>query len=145
MFAISDDEDDIAHQNASKNDDNEATESSDDNDEPPEVVPINRANVQEESFESQEKKNEGVSQITNPETFNNKNANIKDISKKSSDHADVSNKDYVRILRKRRHEQTFLEKLLEDEIIKERYEILQCLHYVCSNNFFGIGSNENKS
>ena len=145
MFTISDDEDDIAHQNASKNDDNEATESSDDNNEPPEVVPINRANVQDESFESQEKKNEGVSQITNPENFNNKNINIQDISKKSSDHADVSNKDYVKILRKRRHEQTFLEKLLEDEIIKERYEILQCLHYVCSNNFFGIGANENKS
>ena len=38
--------------------------------------------------------------------------------KKFSDRVDESNKEYVKNLQKRKHEQTFLEKMLKDEIIK---------------------------
>ena len=44
-----------------------------------------------------------------------------------SDRADESNKECIKILRKRMHEETLLEKLLENEIIKEFNEILQYL------------------
>lgn len=50
-----------------------------------------------------------------------------------------SKKDYSEVLKRPRRPPTLLEKLLQSEIQKERYELLQCLHFVCSNNFFGIG------
>ena len=46
------------------------------------------------------------------------------------------NEDYLRVLRKKKSQETFLEKLLENEIIRERHELLQCLHFVVTNNFF---------
>lgn len=46
------------------------------------------------------------------------------------------NNDYLKVLRGPKRDQTFLEKLLENEILKEKYEILQCINYVCSKNFF---------
>ena len=49
---------------------------------------------------------------------------------------DKFNNDYLRILRKKKGQETFLEKLLENEIVRERHELLQCLHYVVTNNFF---------
>ena len=49
---------------------------------------------------------------------------------------DKFNNEYLRILRKKKGQETFLEKLLENEIIRERHELLQCLHYVVTNNFF---------
>ena len=49
---------------------------------------------------------------------------------------DKFNNDYLRILRKKKGQETFLEKLLEKEIVREKHELLQCLHYVVTNNFF---------
>ena len=159
-FAISDEDEEMVHK--SKRDETveeEAIEDSDVDDDPPEMVPISRVIVQEVLNVSK-----GQSEtITNEAVIDNlavdkeiqsdkKKVSFQDTSStkppiKSIYKQDDLSKDYVRILRGtgRRHEQTFLEKLLEDEILKERYEVLQCLHYVCSNNFFGIGKEENKT
>ena len=51
------------------------------------------------------------------------------------------NEDYLRVLRKKKGQETFLEKLLETEIIRERYELLQCLHFVVTNGFFKEAKN----
>ncbi|XP_065356699.1 FMR1-interacting protein NUFIP1 [Calliphora vicina] len=40
-----------------------------------------------------------------------------------------------------RKQNTMLEKLLETDIRHERNVLLQCIRYVCENNFFGIGQN----
>lgn len=40
------------------------------------------------------------------------------------------------VFRKRLRQPTLLEKLLLSEIKKERNTILQCVRYVCKNNFF---------
>ena len=160
-FTISDEDEEMVHK--SKRDETveeEAIEDSDVDDDPPEMVPISRVIVQELPNVSKEQSET----ITNEAVIDNlavdkeiqsdkKKVSFQDTSSttkppiKSIYKQDDLSKDYVRILRGtgRRHEQTFLEKLLEDEILKERYEILQCLHYVCSNNFFGIGKEENKS
>lgn len=37
---------------------------------------------------------------------------------------------------------TLLERLLEKDIATERTELLQCVKYVCENNFFGIGDSQ---
>ena len=37
---------------------------------------------------------------------------------------------------------TLLERLLQKDIETERAELLQCVKYVCENNFFGIGSSQ---
>ena len=52
----------------------------------------------------------------------------------------ASSKSYIEILRRPKRDPTLLEKLLESEINRERSQILQCLRYVCKQNFFGIGS-----
>jgi len=42
-------------------------------------------------------------------------------------------------LDRRMRPQTLLERLLKDEIVSERNKILQCVRFVCRNNFFGVG------
>ena len=143
LFSISDEDDDMNQQMI--NTDMNEESSDEDDDDPPEVVPIKRG-VQEQIAPTNEPFIQNVAETTGVrEESNKKNVQFQDstgIAKNSptkSISRDGRTKDYVKILRGRRHEQTFLEKLLEDEILKERYEILQCLHYVCSNNFFDIG------
>ena len=51
-------------------------------------------------------------------------------------------KSYSEILKRPRRPTTLLETLLDSEIKQERYDLLQCIHYVVSNNFFGIGANK---
>jgi len=41
-------------------------------------------------------------------------------------------------LDRRMRPQTLLERLLRDEIVSERNKILQCVRFVCKNNFFGV-------
>ena len=41
-----------------------------------------------------------------------------------------------RLLKRNRRQPTLLERLLKNEISKERDELLQCLRYVCAKNFF---------
>jgi len=56
----------------------------------------------------------------------------------------LKEKSYAEILKRPKRATTLLETLLDPEIKKERYELLQCVHYVVSNNFFGVGrSNKN--
>lgn len=43
-----------------------------------------------------------------------------------------------------RKQNTMLEKLLEADIRHERNVLLQCVRYVCENNFFGIGQSNKK-
>ena len=50
-----------------------------------------------------------------------------------------SDKSYLQILRRPKRDPTLMEKLLSSEIERERCELLQCLKYVCKDNFFGIG------
>lgn len=42
----------------------------------------------------------------------------------------------------RRRRMTLLEKLLAKEIRQERNQILQCVHYIVKNKFFGVGDNK---
>jgi hypothetical protein len=44
-----------------------------------------------------------------------------------------------KLVHKPRRNPTLLENLLSSEISHERSEILQCVKYVCDQNFFGIG------
>ncbi|XP_001353490.1 nuclear fragile X mental retardation-interacting protein 1 [Drosophila pseudoobscura] len=46
--------------------------------------------------------------------------------------------------RKTTKQNTMLSKLLAVDIRHERNVLLQCVRYVCENNFFGIGASENK-
>jgi hypothetical protein len=51
----------------------------------------------------------------------------------------VSEAPKFKLVHKPRRNPTLLENLLSSEISQERSEILQCVKYVCENNFFGIG------
>ena len=153
MFAISDDDDEMMLKNRASNDVHEDAIEDSDDDDPPEIVPFNRVAQEEPECSKLQAENVCNKAVTahpdvNKDIQSDKTkVNVQDSAKKpplKTIHRPDEAKDYVKILRGKRHDQTFLEKLLEDEILKERYEILQCLHYVCSNNFFGIGSNDKK-
>jgi len=47
-----------------------------------------------------------------------------------------------RLLRRSKRPPTLLERLLKQEINQERNELLQCLRFVCSQNFFNVGHEE---
>ena len=52
-------------------------------------------------------------------------------------------KSYAQILWRPKRPTTLLETLLESEITREKYELLQCINFVVSNGFFGVAENKN--
>ena len=51
-------------------------------------------------------------------------------------------KSYAQILWRPKRPTTLLETLLESEITREKYELLQCINFVVSNGFFGVAENK---
>jgi len=135
-FNISDEEDDIVF---SKN--VEAKDLSGDNavesdDEPPEVVSIKKVTEDIADFTQNTVNPISIQESSSSRVLTEAVKVEKSPVKQSFKAPNELKKDYVKILRGPRRDQTFLEKLLEPEMIREKYEILQCLHYICSQNFF---------
>jgi hypothetical protein len=96
---------------------------------PEPVKPVQKEDSDDEAPEMQPIKRASSSLNMNDERPKSKKAKI--VKKQ---------KNYAQILKRPRRPPTLLEKLLNTEMEKERYEVLQCLHYVVSKNFFGTGT-----
>ncbi len=157
-FNISDDEDmDVANKaDSSLNTSSGKNDADDSDDEAPETIAVKPVKEDIEvrpedddeppSFESIKKVKEDIPALPypkSPHNFKRPHPSKKAVQKTrpvaTFDQEGEINDDYVKVLRGGKRDQTFLEKLLEPEMKREKFEILQCLHYVCSKNFFGIG------
>ncbi|XP_011178562.2 FMR1-interacting protein NUFIP1 [Zeugodacus cucurbitae] len=105
-------------------------------DEAPEEAPIARSTdlpSPTKSSQQNVRRNDAV----NNESNQSSSKPIKKADKLSRVNKQKSGLDYRKA--RLRKQNTLLEKLLEPDIRHERNVLLQCLRYVCENNFFGIG------
>ncbi|XP_050321485.1 FMR1-interacting protein NUFIP1 isoform X1 [Bactrocera neohumeralis] len=105
-------------------------------DEAPEEAPIARSTdlpICTKSSQQNVRRNNGASNDNNQQSTNR----IKKADQVTRINKQQSGLDYRKA--RLRKQNTLLEKLLEPDIRHERNVLLQCVRYVCENNFFGIG------
>ncbi|XP_019847001.2 nuclear fragile X mental retardation-interacting protein 1 [Bactrocera dorsalis] len=105
-------------------------------DEAPEEAPIARSSdlpISTKSSQPSVRRNDGASNDNNQQPTNR----IKKADPVARINKQQSGLDYRKA--RLRKQNTLLEKLLEPDIRHERNVLLQCVRYVCENNFFGIG------
>lgn len=103
-------------------------------DEAPDEVPIERKTEPPAVETHVDQSVEGKSKAADPSTESQKVAAKRQITKKR-----ILGLNFKRA-RQITKQNTMLSKLLEPDIRHERNVLLQCVRYVCEQNFFGIGS-----
>jgi len=111
------------------------SDSEDEVEEAPALKKIKVDPVVEENPEGKDKRTINQKNRRKKKTNNPENSAEKDHGSKKSE---------VPALPIHRKRLTLLQKLLEKEIIHERNVVLQCVHYIVQQNFFGIGQKINK-
>ncbi|KAI8114981.1 hypothetical protein FF38_13746 [Lucilia cuprina] len=109
-------------------------------DEAPEETPIQRS-IQDYPVKSLNNPN-NTSTMETIEKRNNQTETSPSITKPRQAVKRKTGLDYRKA--RLRKQNTMLEKLLETDIRHERNVLLQCVRYVCENNYFGIGQNNQK-
>uniref|UniRef100_A0A0K8U8I0 Nuclear fragile X mental retardation-interacting protein 1 n=2 Tax=Bactrocera latifrons TaxID=174628 RepID=A0A0K8U8I0_BACLA len=105
-------------------------------DDAPEEAPIARSTdlpICTKSLQPNVRRNDGASKDNNQQPTNR----IRKVDRVARINKQQSGLDYRKA--RLRKQNTLLEKLLEPDIRHERNVLLQCVRYVCENNFFGIG------
>jgi len=119
-----------------------AVQNDDSDDEPPEEITINKTDTNsfptDENKEKEEKDKSTSKTDTDMPRFQTRKRKHKGDANTEPDTSQTKdNKKKVKsVLAQRIAPPTLLEKLLSDEILHERNVILQCVRYVCKNNFF---------